>query len=772
MFPHLLFPPIVSRIVLWCGVPLDRVTAADYNQPSGDFTRNGRPGRKAEGKDMYSRREFATCAGRAALGLGLLPRLKSAGARSYAAEYPHMLVTHVANMVNGLAERWDRERSKLKTAADIEARNRLVRQKAVALMHGFPDRNELSPAVVNIFQRQGYRIETLMFQSRPNFWVPASLYVPSQGTGPFPGIISPCGHSANGRLYAAYQSLYLILVKSGFVVLAYDPIGQGERRQHWNPQTRQNDVPGPVTTEHFLAGQLLLLLGEDLTNYRIWDGMRAIDYLLTRPEVDGSRIGCAGQSGGGTFTLFISALDERIKCATVHQGGTSHRWPVRFRPESRLSTGDTEQHIFRSALHGIDLCDLHVAIAPRPLLATIEHYAAGFNQTAAHVRARYEQMGVPERFATEEATDPHGLTVKLRLATAAWFSRWFYKREGPSAEPEFQLEQPETLYCTPNGSLRHSQQGDTIFSLMLKKQAKLPPQRKIPANAADMEAYRREMQADIQALLHYRRFEQPLSVREIVVTPRKGYRIEKLEFLSEPGIYVPAWVYVPDGKRASDTAVLFMNDGGIRRDGMEFGALEALARKGHLVVAIEVRGTGDTQPSQSGDADTTLQYLLWEIDESLLGMRVQDVVRGVDYALSRPDVSKTNVRLIGKGRAALWGLYAAALDPRISAAVCEGGLLSYGHLASVDRYEYSADVFVIDVLKHFDLPQVAAAVADRKLAILSPVDHMRKPADLAVARRIYEPAEQVYRKTGGADAFRVLVGDPQLQPAEQYLRLL
>ena len=205
--------------------------------------------------------------------------------------------------------------------------------------------------------------------------------------------------------------------------------------------------------------------------------MRAIDYLETRSEVDKSRIACAGHSGGGTLTLFISALDERVKCAVVNEGGTSHRWPLDIRPGSRVGPSDVEQNLFPAAVYGADLCDLHVAIAPRPLMAMIEDYNPRFDRAAEHIRTRYQQLGVPEKFATEQATDPHAWTPKLRIAATDWLSRWMYGRPGPKSEPEFAIEPAETLYCTPNGSLRYSQQGDSIFSIILKKQATLPLQR-------------------------------------------------------------------------------------------------------------------------------------------------------------------------------------------------------------------------------------------------------------------------------------------------------
>src|SRR5262249_1203950 len=175
---------------------------------------------------------------------------------------------------------------------------------------GLPERHALSPVVVRTTQRDGYRIENVMFESRPNFWVTGNLYIPD-GKGPFPAVISPCGHYQLARMDPEYQFAYLNMVKAGFVVLGYDPIGQGERRQYWNPETGQSDFTVP-TDEPSMPGQVLLLMGQDLTHYRVWDGMRAIDYLETRAEVDPKRIGCAGHSGGGTLTLFISALDERV----------------------------------------------------------------------------------------------------------------------------------------------------------------------------------------------------------------------------------------------------------------------------------------------------------------------------------------------------------------------------------------------------------------------------------------------------------------------------
>jgi hypothetical protein len=205
----------------------------------------------------------------------------------------------------------------------------------------------------------------------------------------------------------------------------------------------------------------------------------------------------------------------------------------------------------------------------------------------------------------------------------------------------FAIERMETLACTPNASLRYSQQGDTIFTLILKKQAALPPASKAPVSAAELESHRREMVARIRNLLHYQKPEGSLSVRQIVTTPPKGYRVEKLEFMPEPGIYIPAGVFLPDGANGKLPAILYVHEQGKEADGVEFGVIEGLVRKGNLIVAIDVRGVGETKPPHSPasdragefrhlfDVETAMSYMAWYMDQSLFGMRVRDVVCAV-----------------------------------------------------------------------------------------------------------------------------------------------
>jgi cephalosporin-C deacetylase-like acetyl esterase len=699
----------------------------------------------------------------------------------YSRTMPDMLVSYFVQKFNRLATEWDEKRSRIRTPEEIAARCRFVRERTIEMVHRIPPRGPVKSVTVKKFERDGYRVENVMLETRPDYWVPGNLYVPTRGDGPYPGILSPCGHEALGRMYEVFQCAHSSLARAGFVVWTYDPMEEGERRHFWNPQTGKNEIGGPVTWAHALEGQLLMLLGEDLTYYRIWDGMHGLDYLLSRPEVDQGRIGCTGQSGGGTFTIYLTALDDRIRCAAAIEGGAENRWPIDTSQNFPLGIGDIDQDLFPAAVYGVDQADLHIAIAPRPLLVATGYFNPRFNVTMDAIRERYRQLGETDKFAVVASGDPHFWTLKLRLATTDWFCRWFYNRPGPTEEPPFDPEPPENLYSTVDGSMEYSHQGQTIFSLILRHQAELPPQRETPKSCDACAEYRRQIRAEITRTLRLKQSSAPLAPRPVVTTPRKGYRIEKLEFISEPGIYVPTWAFIPDGYQSGQRAIVYASDSGVERDGLEFALLDDLITKGRVIVAVDVRGIGlttsphppDEDPGQFhqvDDPDEVFTYWAWQMDECFFGMRVRDFLRSVEYTLSRPDVDAGGVMAIGRGMGALWALYAAALDDRILSAVCHNGLLSYRALTSVDCYTQETSVFVRDVLKYFDLPQVAAAAAGRRLTLLEPVGPMRTPVEFGDADRAYDWTRQVCAAAGGK--FIVSTRNLELSLADQYWELL
>jgi cephalosporin-C deacetylase-like acetyl esterase len=269
--------------------------------------------------------------------------------------------------------------------------------------------------------------------------------------------------------------------------------------------------------------------------------------------------------------------------------------------------------------------------------------------------------------------------------------------------------------------------------LIAKKAAQLPPDRPLTRDR-------------LRQILRLPSMTSDPGVRHLVTTERKGYAIEKIEFLSEPGVYIPAWVFVPSKADPAKPVTLWVHESGKEAEGMEFGRLEGRARAGELVVAVDVRGTGETRPPHSTrgsrpgdfahlfDVETAMAYMAWYVDESLLGMRVFDVIRSVDYALSR---GRKALHVHGRGAGALWALFAAALDERIQSVTAERMLLSYRTLAVTDRYTHNASSFAKDILLEADLPQVAALAAPRKVTLVEPVDAMKRPVPRAEARSVY-----------------------------------
>ena len=222
-----------------------------------------------------------------------------------------MLPSYLNNIgLRMLGERKHRV-EQLATIEDVDKRRSYVREQMLKDLGGFPDRAHLNARVVGVLERTGYRIEKVIFESQPHFYVTANLYLPTTGHPPYPAILYPLGHERGGKTNPTWQQMLGSLATKGFVALTWDPIGQGERLQIFDEDLRESKV-GNSTTEHTVVGTQCMLVGDHLARYTIWDGRRALDYLLSRKEVDPARIGLTGNSGGGTHTAYIAALDDRI----------------------------------------------------------------------------------------------------------------------------------------------------------------------------------------------------------------------------------------------------------------------------------------------------------------------------------------------------------------------------------------------------------------------------------------------------------------------------
>ncbi|MCF6286152.1 MAG: hypothetical protein L3K26_13315, partial [Candidatus Hydrogenedentes bacterium] len=189
----------------------------------------------------------------------------------------------------------------LKTPEDIQAYQQNQYDYFVSALGGFPERTPLNARKVGEGTGEGFRYEKIIYESRPNFFVTAVLYLPVTD-GPYPGVLVPCGHSNNGKAAETYQRASILLARHGIAAFCYDPIGQGERRHYQDASGKPNMS---TTVEHTIFDVGAILTGTSIAQYRIWDGMRGIDYLQSRPDIIADKNGCTGNSGGGPLTSYI-----------------------------------------------------------------------------------------------------------------------------------------------------------------------------------------------------------------------------------------------------------------------------------------------------------------------------------------------------------------------------------------------------------------------------------------------------------------------------------
>ena len=325
-------------------------------------------------------------------------------------------ITSYLQYQTDLAWREDGERMRvwegIRTEPDLLSIQKEISQKLLTMLGGLPTtRTPLHPRVTGRIAMDGFHIEKLIFESLPGVYVTALLYVPDDSNGDkptkHPAILVPAGHAENGK--AHYQTLCQRLVQRGYVVISWDPVGQGERSQFWNAKAGKSRY-NRICAEHAVLGNLAYLAGTNLARWEIWDGLRAFDYLLTRSEVDPERINITGTSGGGFQAMHIAALEPRIKVAAISCYITSLPMRIHNRifkdPDS-----DPEQDLYGMISNGVDNAGLLLLMYPRPVLvaaATLDFFPIeGTHKTFHEVSTLYSRFGHADRIAMAEGYHGH-----------------------------------------------------------------------------------------------------------------------------------------------------------------------------------------------------------------------------------------------------------------------------------------------------------------------------------------------------------------------------
>ena len=328
-----------------------------------------------------------------------------------------------------------------------------LRQKLLEMIGGLPvAKTDLHPVIVGKISMDGYSIEKLVFQSLPGLYVTALVYVPNDHASKHPAVLVPAGHAADGKFH--YQALCQRLVVRGYVVISWDPIGQGERSQFWD-QKAQKSRYNLICGEHAVMGNLAYLAGANLARWEIWDGIRAVDYLLTRPEVDGERISITGTSGGGTQTALIAALDPRIKLAVP----SCYITALPMRMSNRIFAdpdSDPEQDLFGMISNGVDHPGLVLLMYPRPVMvaAAVLDFVPieGTRKTYRELQKLYARFGHGDRIALVEGYHSHQYSPENQQAALDFLDRFNQMPVRSGLPPVKELDN-ESLRCTRTGQV-------------------------------------------------------------------------------------------------------------------------------------------------------------------------------------------------------------------------------------------------------------------------------------------------------------------------------
>ncbi len=590
--------------------------------------------------------------------------------------------------------------AKVRTTADAERRNEYTRAKILELIGGLPDyAGPLNPQMTGRLEHSGYAIEKVYFESLPKVFVTANVYVPTSA-GPHPGILLPLGHWEQGK--PGPQRLAANLALKGFVVLAYDPYGQGERLQAYDARLGRA-LAGGSTDQHFMAGAQRLLIGQSFARDRIWDAKRALDYLVSRPDVVKDRIGCTGCSGGGTLTTYISALDPRIKVAAPACYMNS------FRVLFTGSIGDSEQSLPDFLSSGLDQTDFVELFAPKPWLisSTIDDFfkIEGARQVYEEAKHWYRVYGAEDRIRWNVGHGGHGTPLEIREGIYAWFLRWLADGKGSPDEQQVELHPDYELQVTKTGQVTTSLGSREIDALI-----------RDDFNARKRRGSQAEMMEVLRGFSPDPGSTDTISLRGQEHGPE--FDTARVAIEAEPGLQLQAAILAPRTGGGRKPAVLV-----VETQAVPSPIAEEFARAGAVVLSLLPRGEPAPESTRLL-GDWLANTRAWLIGRNLPGLRASDIRRGVTVLSARSDVDPARIRVAARDVAGVWALMAAALDSRITGLWLDR--TPYSLRAALDNplHRNLHDAVLPGFILRWDLDDLVKAIAPRPVLWTDPQNWM------------------------------------------------
>ena len=620
------------------------------------------------------------------------------------------LYRHLSNEAFDLLDKRDDAIRNISSLEEWKGRQVFVKEKLMEIVGPFPEKTPLNAKITRTVEKDGYRIEHVVFESQPGFHVASSLFIPKNIDNKAPAIIYCSGHHILAYRNATYQHVILNLVKKGFIVFAIDPVGQGERLEYFDESDNSPTVGGP-TKQHSYPGAQAFIAGSSMAKYMIWDGIRAVDYLFTRDEVDHERIGITGRSGGGTQSSYIAAFDDRIYASAPENYITTFR-----RLLYTHGPQDAEQNFYKGIKSGLDQPDLLLVRAPKPnmmITTTSDIFnIEGAREAAAEIKGIYAAYGNEENFLKVEDDAGHASTAKNREAMYAFFQKHLELPGSPQDEIVDSLSSQE-LQVTPTGQVLSSYNG--LRTLDLSQQLLEEKRNEVSISGNEMV----EKAAELSGYKVPEQMAESMMVGRIV---REGYMVEKHLMKGEGGYWLPYLLMKPD--QETQKAMIYLDPEGKSPQCEPGSELEKLVKSGTMVLAPDLLNTGEMGNSAfKGDSNFGgHSYNLWFgsilIGRSIVGIQAGDVNRLAKVLKEKEGADQLFGLAKGKMSAVL--LHAASFNGDFAGVAFDGPMPAYQSFVENEDYESGMVEYTVPgALPTYDLPDLLEYLSqDRKVLII------------------------------------------------------
>ncbi len=610
--------------------------------------------------------------------------------------------------------RGDRDRELVTDADDLVRRQQQVRAALLDAIGGLPPSGTpLNARVTGTVRGDGFTVEKIIFESRPQVYVTANLYLPDGLTEPAAAVQFLCGHDSQAKHCDEFQTVIQHLVYAGLVVLAQDPVGQGERFSYYESSIGRTTV-ADGTREHTYAGQQCLPLGDTAARYVLHDAVRGLDYLSSRPEVDPARIGVTGNSGGGLQTMMMMVVDDRIAAAAPATYLSSRRTILRSGVPQ-----DAEQTWVGMSAAGFDHEDVLLCMAPRPVLVLGVTYdffpIEGTRESVARARRYWRTLGDEQDLRLIEHDSVHAYTPAMAQAAAGFFAATLAGNASVPVPHRVHLLEPKSLWCTGSGQIRAEIPGARfIFDENAQRLAEVEARRNLIPDelrrgqswqwlAAKVADNRKPVDLNPKHTTHWQVMD--LTVTSSIWWSQQALLNHSLTFRS----YAFAGHDIP--------ITLAVWDGGTTRIQRHISWIRRTCDAGRAVVVLNASGVGSLLPARMGGKGEQFEVfgalhiladaLLW-LGDSTAALRTYDVLRAIDALAAWPHVLQHDLRLYAHGRQGLYARLAAFLDDRVLGLEVEEAMVSFAEWVGSRYYDaYNMPSLIIPgMLKHFDLPDL------------------------------------------------------------------